>query len=109
MNVRRLLWAGVAMSVSLIILNVPSAWSQDSTAAATGPRIPTIAVDNLQPLGIDPPEVAEITSCLSIELSRTGSFRVIERLGKSFRGAPRDAWISSLADRKKTGFSVGRI
>jgi MFS family permease len=35
------------------------------------------------------------------------SFRVIERLGKSFRGAPRDAWISSLADRKKAGFSFG--
>jgi len=35
------------------------------------------------------------------------SFRVIERLGKSFRSAPRDAWISSLADRKKAGFSFG--
>lgn len=35
------------------------------------------------------------------------SFRVIERLGKSFRGAPRDAWISSMADRKTAGFSFG--
>lgn len=34
-------------------------------------------------------------------------FRVVERLGKSFRGAPRDAWISSLADQKKAGFSFG--
>jgi MFS family permease len=37
----------------------------------------------------------------------TTLFRVIERLGKSFRGAPRDAWISSLADPKKAGFSFG--
>ena len=34
-------------------------------------------------------------------------FRVIERLGKSFRGPPRDAWISSLADAKNKGFSFG--
>ena len=32
---------------------------------------------------------------------------MIERLGKSFRGAPRDAWISSIADPKKAGFSFG--
>jgi MFS family permease len=35
------------------------------------------------------------------------SFRVIERLGKSFRGPPRDAWISTLADKKNKGFSFG--
>ncbi|MFA5887497.1 MAG: MFS transporter [Candidatus Nanoarchaeia archaeon] len=34
-------------------------------------------------------------------------FRVIERLGKSFRGPPRDAWISSLADAKNKGYSFG--
>lgn len=27
-------------------------------------------------------------------------FRVIERLGKGFRGPPRDAWLSSIADPK---------
>jgi len=35
------------------------------------------------------------------------AFRVTERLGKSFRGPPRDAWISSLADKKNKGFSFG--
>jgi len=35
------------------------------------------------------------------------AFRVIERLGKSFRGPPRDAWISSLTDKSNRGFSFG--
>ena len=34
-------------------------------------------------------------------------FRVIERLGKGFRGAPRDAWLSSLADPANRGYSFG--
>ena len=44
---------------------------------------------------------------LQATLLSAASFRVVERLGKSFRGAPRDAWISSMADRKKAGFSFG--
>jgi len=35
------------------------------------------------------------------------AFRVIERLGKSFRGPPRDAWISSLTDKSNRGLSFG--
>jgi len=34
-------------------------------------------------------------------------FRVIERLGKSFRGPPRDAWISSLAPKSMQGYAFG--
>lgn len=34
-------------------------------------------------------------------------FRVVERLGKSFRGPPRDAWISSLTTDTNRGFSFG--
>lgn len=34
-------------------------------------------------------------------------FRVVERLGKSFRGPPRDAWISSLSTESNRGFSFG--
>jgi len=37
----------------------------------------------------------------------TSAFRVIERLGKSFRGPPRDAWISSLTNDSNRGFSFG--
>ena len=34
-------------------------------------------------------------------------FRVIERLGKGFRGPPRDAWLSSLADPATRGYAFG--
>jgi MFS family permease len=34
-------------------------------------------------------------------------FRIIERLGKSFRGPPRDAWISSLTTESNRGVSFG--
>ena len=34
-------------------------------------------------------------------------FRVIERLGKGFRGPPRDAWLSSIATPETRGFSFG--
>jgi len=34
-------------------------------------------------------------------------FRVIERLGKGFRGPPRDAWLSSIARQQTRGFAFG--
>ena len=34
-------------------------------------------------------------------------FRVIERLGKGFRGPPRDAWLASLAPKKSRGYAFG--
>lgn len=34
-------------------------------------------------------------------------FRVVERLGKSIRGPPRDAWIASIAQGKNKGLSFG--
>jgi len=34
-------------------------------------------------------------------------FRVIERLGKGFRGPPRDAWLSSIAGKDKRGYAFG--
>lgn len=34
-------------------------------------------------------------------------FRVIERLGKGFRGPPRDAWLSSISGQETRGFSFG--
>jgi len=36
-----------------------------------------------------------------------GAFRVIERLGKSFRGPPRDAWLAALAEQGVRGYSFG--
>lgn len=34
-------------------------------------------------------------------------FRVVERLGKSFRGPPRDAWIASISTESNRGLSFG--
>lgn len=34
-------------------------------------------------------------------------FRVIERLGKGFRGPPRDAWLSAVAAKANRGYSFG--
>lgn len=35
------------------------------------------------------------------------TFRIVERLGKSIRGAPRDALISSIAEKGKIGYAFG--
>ncbi len=34
-------------------------------------------------------------------------FRIVERLGKSFRGPPRDSWIASLTNKENRGYSFG--
>ena len=36
-----------------------------------------------------------------------GLFRVLERLGKGFRGPPRDAWLSAIAPQKARGYAFG--
>lgn len=36
-----------------------------------------------------------------------GLFRVIERLGKSFRGPPRDAWLAAVAGHQRRGYAFG--
>ena len=41
-------------------------------------------------------------SVLSLSL-----FRIIERLGKSFRGPPRDAWLSEIAGESNRGYAFG--
>ena len=40
-------------------------------------------------------------------ISTAFSFRVIDRLGKSIRGSPRDAWLSSISDKSNRGLSFG--
>jgi MFS family permease len=40
-------------------------------------------------------------------LAGLGAFRVIERIGKSFRGPPRDAWLSAVAATGSRGYSFG--
>ena len=43
----------------------------------------------------------------SNSIAGLGVFRVVERLGKSFRGPPRDAWLAEVAAREARGLSFG--
>ena len=43
----------------------------------------------------------------STSIAGLGAFRVVERLGKGFRGLPRDAWLSSIAEPETRGLSFG--
>lgn len=51
--------------------------------------------------------LAKLILLLSSSIIGLGLFRVIERLGKSFRGPPRDAWLASVADKGSRGFAFG--
>ena len=51
--------------------------------------------------------LAKVILLVSSSIAGLSFFRVIERLGKSFRGPPRDAWLSSIADKGNRGFSFG--
>ena len=51
--------------------------------------------------------LAKTILLVSTSVAGLGAFRVIERLGKGFRGPPRDAWLSSLADPAMRGYSFG--
>lgn len=51
--------------------------------------------------------LAKIILLVSSSVTGLAMFRVIERLGKSFRGPPRDAWLSAVADKGNRGYSFG--
>lgn len=51
--------------------------------------------------------LAKTILLVSTTIAGLSAFRVIERLGKGFRGPPRDAWLSSLADPASRGYSFG--
>jgi MFS family permease len=51
--------------------------------------------------------LAKIILLLSSSVVGLSIFRVIERLGKGFRGPPRDAWLSAVADKANRGYSFG--
>jgi MFS family permease len=51
--------------------------------------------------------LAKVILLLSASVAALGAFRVIERLGKGFRGPPRDAWLSAVAGDANRGFSFG--
>ncbi len=51
--------------------------------------------------------LAKIILLFSSSVIGLSVFRVIERLGKGFRGPPRDAWLSAVADKANRGYSFG--
>ncbi len=51
--------------------------------------------------------LAKTILLVSTSVAGLGAFRVIERLGKGFRGPPRDAWLAAIADKAGRGFAFG--
>jgi MFS family permease len=51
--------------------------------------------------------LAKLILLVSSSVVGLSIFRVIERLGKGFRGPPRDAWLSSIAMKKSRGYAFG--
>ncbi|MBK5215846.1 MAG: MFS transporter [Candidatus Pacebacteria bacterium] len=51
--------------------------------------------------------IAKSILLVGTSVSALASFRIIERLGKSFRGPPRDAWLSDVADESNRGYAFG--
>lgn len=51
--------------------------------------------------------LAKVILLISSSVAGLGIFRVVERLGKSFRGPPRDAWLSAVADKDTRGYAFG--
>ena len=51
--------------------------------------------------------LAKMILLIGTSITALASFRIIERLGKSFRSSPRDAWIGTLADESKRGYAFG--
>ena len=51
--------------------------------------------------------LAKVILLISSSIMGLTVFRVIERLGKGFRGPPRDAWLSAVADKDTRGYAFG--
>ncbi|OYU92822.1 MAG: MFS transporter [Burkholderiales bacterium PBB5] len=51
--------------------------------------------------------LAKLILLVSSSVAALALFRVIERLGKGFRGPPRDAWLSTIAASSTRGYAFG--
>ena len=51
--------------------------------------------------------LAKLILLVSSSIAGLAIFRVIERLGKGFRGPPRDAWLASVAGSSSRGYAFG--
>jgi MFS family permease len=78
-------------------LNYLSGWLSDRTGKH---KIFTLA-------GYGFSTLAKVILLISSSVLGLSAFRVIERLGKGFRGPPRDAWLSAVAIKANRGYSFG--
>jgi MFS family permease len=78
-------------------LNYLAGWLSDRTGKRKGFALAGYGFSTL----------AKVILLVSSSIVSLGLFRVIERLGKSFRGPPRDAWLAAVAGQKNRGFSFG--
>jgi MFS family permease len=51
--------------------------------------------------------VAKLILLASSSVAALSLFRVIERLGKGFRGPPRDAWLAAITEQSSRGYAFG--
>ena len=51
--------------------------------------------------------LAKVILLVSSSIAGLAVFRVLERLGKGFRGPPRDAWLVSVAGEATRGYALG--
>ncbi len=78
-------------------LNVLAGWASDRTGKR---KVFTLA-------GYGFSTLAKTILLVSTSITGLALFRVIERLGKGFRGPPRDAWLSAVAEPSQRGYSFG--
>lgn len=78
-------------------LNYLAGWMSDKS----GKRKPYVLV------GYGFSTLAKMMLLFGTSIAALASFRIIERLGKSFRGAPRDAWLGGMADASTKGYVFG--
>ena len=62
---------------------------------------------SLAVLGYGFSTLAKMMLLLSSSIASLALFRIVERLGKSFRGPPRDAWLAEVAEEKNRGYAFG--
>jgi MFS family permease len=78
-------------------LNYLSGWLSDRS----GKRKPFVIA------GYGFSTLAKVILLVSASVAGLAVFRVIERLGKGFRGPPRDAWLSAVAHKDTRGYAFG--
>lgn len=78
-------------------LNYLAGWLSDRSGRRKGFVIAGYAFSTL----------AKLILLVSSSIPGLSIFRVMERLGKGFRGPPRDAWLSSVAAQETRGYAFG--